>query len=125
MVVIRVNASIRPESAKIIVEGIHAQASTGVIVLPECCELLNELPADEEIQVIHQDARVAELERELAAAMAYISAVKDCCTCKHEMGVNSACPADCECCDGEPCAHLCRVCIDGSKWEWRGTYGRE
>lgn len=64
MVIIRVNANVRPERAQIIVEGIHNQAPTGVIVLPSCCELLNEVPADEEIKVIHQDARVAELARE-------------------------------------------------------------
>lgn len=84
MVVIRVNAGIRPESAKIIVEGIHAQAQTGVIVLPQCCELLNELPADEEIQIIHQDARVAELERELAALKAKKAVSQKVCSyCKN------------------------------------------
>lgn len=36
-------------------EAIHSQARTGVIVLPYACELLNEVPADEEIKVIHQE----------------------------------------------------------------------
>lgn len=54
MVVIRVNGNIHAEQAKIVVEGIHRQALTGVIVLPSFCELLNEVPADEEIQVVQQ-----------------------------------------------------------------------
>lgn len=65
MVIIRINARCSAENAQAIIEGIHAQASTGVIVVPHFCELLNEVPADEEIQVIHQDTRVAELEKEL------------------------------------------------------------
>ena len=68
MVIIRVKSSLRPEQAKIVTEGIHTQAHTGVIVLPHFCELLNEVPADEEIQIIHQDTRVAELEEQLAKA---------------------------------------------------------
>ena len=65
MVIIRVNSRISTAQAQSIVQGIHLQAPSGVIVLPAYCELLNEVPADEEIQVIHQDTRVAELEKEL------------------------------------------------------------
>lgn len=63
MVIIRVNAHIRPEQARIVTEGIHNQARTGVIVLPSFCELLSEVPAGEEIQVLYEDGRVAELEK--------------------------------------------------------------
>lgn len=125
MVVIRINGNIHPEQAKIIVEGIHAQAHAGVIVLPSICELLNEVPADEEIQVIHQDPRVAELEAELARAMFYISAQKECQTCKHEMNpyMSDDCLADCEKCTGAACQGICKTCINGSNWEWRGACG--
>ena len=122
MVIIRINGNIHPERAKIIVEGIHNQAPTGVIVVPNCCELLNEVPEDQEIKVIHQDARVAELEKELAAAMAYITAQKDCPTCKHENMPGKPCEAmdyDCLDCDWEEC--ICTRCHQGSKWEWRGA----
>ena len=65
MVIIRVNSRIPTAQAQSIVQGIHLQAPSGVIVLPAYCELLNEVPADEEIQVLHQDTRVAELEEQL------------------------------------------------------------
>ena len=65
MVIIRVKNNIRHERAAAIYEAIHTQAPRGVIILPYDCELLNEVPADEEIQVLHQDTRVAELEKEL------------------------------------------------------------
>ena len=68
MVIIRVNGRIPAAQAQSIVQGIHLQAPSGVIVLPAYCELLNEVPADEEIQVIHQDTRVAELEEQLTKA---------------------------------------------------------
>lgn len=68
--------------------------------------------------------RVEKLEAELAAAMEYINATKSCENCKHELPHDSQCPADCECCDGEPCAHICQHCtVNASKWEWRGTHG--
>lgn len=69
--------------------------------------------------------RVAALETELAAAMAYISTMKDCETCKHEMQDADSCPCDCELCTGEPCAHMCQHCENGSRWEWRGARGTE
>lgn len=52
MVIIRINAHLPAKEAQIAVEGIHAQAHTGVIVLPSFCELLNEVPADETIKVV-------------------------------------------------------------------------
>lgn len=66
MVIIRVNARIPAAQAQKTVEGIHLQAPTGVIVLPSYCELLNEVPGDEQVQVMYEDGRVAELEKELA-----------------------------------------------------------
>lgn len=68
MVIIRVNGRISPQQAEVVTEAIHMQAASGVIVLPHFCELLNEVPAGEEIQVLHQDTRVAELEQNLAQA---------------------------------------------------------
>lgn len=65
MVIIRVNGRISPQQAEVVTEAIHMQAAPGVIVVPHFCELLNEVPADEEIQVLHQDTRVADLEKEL------------------------------------------------------------
>ena len=52
MVVIRVNGNIKPEDGRAVHTYIHEQAKTGVIVLPHFCELLNEVPADEEIKVV-------------------------------------------------------------------------
>lgn len=118
MVVIRINGSIKAEQARIITEAVHTQAKTGVIVLPGICELLNEVPADEEIQVFYQDERVAELEAELARAMYYITAQKECVTCKQYEKALSACDSICSECKKEAC--FCRDCHDGSKWEWRG-----
>lgn len=65
MVIIRVNGRISPQQAEVVTEAIHMQAASGVIVVPHFCELLNEVPAGEEIQVLYQDTRVAELEKEL------------------------------------------------------------
>lgn len=119
MVIIRIDANLRLTQAENVAKHIRAQAATGVIILPDCCELLNEVPADEEIKVIHQDARVAELEKELAAAMEYITTLKDCDACKHTKNVPDTCPCECEKCRHEDC--YCRDCTDGSKWEWRGA----
>ena len=68
MVIIRINGRISPQQAEVVTEAIHMQAASGVIVVPHFCELLNEVPAGEEIQIIHQDTRVAELEEQLAKA---------------------------------------------------------
>lgn len=125
MVIIRANKLTRRDQLEVLAHDIKEQAKTGVIVLPCWCELLSEVPVGEEIQILQQreDDRVAELEAELARAMFYISAQKDCTTCKHEMDSRSRCPADCENCSGEPCGRICQVCLNGSKWEWRGAHG--
>lgn len=75
---------------------------------------------------LHNPARVVELEAELAAALKYISAQKDCATCKHQPPENNpACTAanyDCADCDGTDC--LCMFCSPkADKWEWRGVHG--
>ncbi len=72
---------------------------------------------------VEQENRVAELEAELAAAMEYISAAKDCETCKRYGEIPDTCPCECDKCRHEDC--ICRGCNDGSKWEWRGAYGTE
>lgn len=80
MVIIRINTTIHPEDWVKIAEGIHEQAlHDGVIVLPHFCELLNEVPADEEIKVIQQDVRAREVEKELPAARRLQES--DCHTC--------------------------------------------
>lgn len=76
----------------------------------------------------HDPARVVELETELAAALKYISARKDCETCKHQPAENSpVCTAanwDCADCDGTDC--VCMFCSPrADKWEWRGVHGTE
>lgn len=63
MVIIRVNAHLATEQAKTITEAIHAQAKTGVIVLPHYCELLNEVPADETVKVVCEQEDDSEKER--------------------------------------------------------------
>lgn len=74
----------------------------------------------------HDPARVVQLEAELAAALKYISARKDCETCKHQPAENSpVCTAanwDCADCDGTDC--MCMFCSPkADKWEWRGAHG--
>lgn len=119
--IIRVNKSLKAEAAYSLHQVLKEQAKDGVIILPAFCELLNEVPADEEIKVIRQDARVAELEAELARAMFYISAQKECNTCKQYEKALSTCDNVCSECKKEEC--FCRDCHDGSKWEWRGAHG--
>lgn len=120
MVIIRSTLHLNSEAMAHLIMEIETQAKRGVIVLPAWCELLNEVPADEEIKVIQQDTRVAELEKELATAMAYIFAAKDCETCKHEMRPGTSCPCECDYCSGEPCKGICKTCSYGSNWEWKG-----
>ena len=124
MVIIKCNAALSGEDFVNIMQGIQNQAATGIVMLPCFCELLNEVPADEEIQIIRQDDRVAELEAELARAMFYISAQKSCDTCRNLSQVAESCWADCgECCLSKSC--ICAGCFDGSKWEWVGAHGKE
>lgn len=123
MVIIRIDANLRMPQVENVAKHIRAQAATGVIILPDCCELLNEVPADEEIKVIHQDARVAELEAELAAAVEYITEKKDCCFCKHNPTAAKMCESEdlmcCDCSKRPDC--ICTKCRDGSEWEYRGS----
>lgn len=126
MVIIRSMLHLPGYDMERLIDEINAQAQRGVIVLPSWCELLNEVPADEEIKVIQPtDAdRVAELERELAAAMAYITSIKDCDTCKHRIKTNAPCEMmdyDCYRCNCMEC--ICKSCYGASNWEWRGASG--
>lgn len=121
MVIIKCNAALPDAQRRTLEINLHDQAADGVIVLPNFCELLNEVPADEEIQVIHQDTRVAELEAELAAAMKYINAQRACSTCKQYDNALTKCDNVCSECKKEDC--FCRTCHNGSKWEWRAAHG--
>ena len=124
MVVIRCMGPLKPEEAVDLLGNIHAQARDGIVVLPACCELLA-VDNGGEVQIIQGNAestRVAELEKELAVAMRYISACKDCETCKHEMRPGATCPCDCNDCGGGPCNGICKTCHNGSNWEWRGAH---
>lgn len=110
MVIIRINGRIHAEQAKIVLEGIHNQARTGVIVLPSFCELLNEVPADEEIKVLHQDARVAELEKMLEEQrkVSYTLHRRLCSACSYE-------PTD-----GDPYTPPCLACEAGDLFRPKG-----
>ena len=55
MVIIKCNALLNEEQAQRLTADIHAQAETGVIVLPTFCELLNEVPADETMVIKYAD----------------------------------------------------------------------
>jgi hypothetical protein len=55
MVIIRIKANLDGPDVNKVIQSIHAQAAMGVIVLPNYCELLNEVPADEEIVVRYAD----------------------------------------------------------------------
>jgi len=128
MVIIRVNAHIPGDDLEPIVREIRAQAETGIIVLPPWCELLSEVPQDEEIQILQQkaDDRVAALERELAQAMAYVVKAHSCTSCKHEPIDPYICYKsgyNCRSCEEGGCA--CRSCCDGSHWEWRHSHGAD
>ena len=124
MVIIKCNAAMPDKERRCLEINIHDQAADGVIVLPYFCDLLTVTPDSEDVQIMQKDDRVAELEQELDAALLYISAKKDCDTCKHEMdGVEAdACPIDCQFCDGIPCNSKCQYCYNGSNWEWRGAH---
>ena len=52
MIIIRCNALIRREQFYELYGAIVEMAKNGVILLPESCELLNEVPPDEEIAII-------------------------------------------------------------------------
>lgn len=128
MVIIRVNDQIPDADIKTVTQEIHAQAETGVIVLPPWCEVLGQLTDDypvEKIQLIQQkdDARVAELEQELAKAVADLAKAHTCETCKHEPIDPYACFDNeylCQSCNDQRC--VCRDCDEGSRWEWRHAH---
>lgn len=90
MVIIRIKSNIPEGSAQIIAQGIHRQAHTGVIVLPNCCELLNEVPEDQEILVTHQEATADELQALLAKVKQERRSDCETCgkypTCYHNQG---------------------------------------
>lgn len=125
MVIIRVNRDdLESMSLEHLQVDITVQALRGVIILPPWCELLSEVPMSEGIQIVQQkeDARVAELEKELAAALDWIKGnAWVCSTCKHEQ----ECAPEyhgtvhmCARCKVANC--ICKTCINGSNWEWRG-----
>lgn len=127
MVVIRINDE-NPERRERTHTAIRLQAETGIIVLPPWCEVLAAGKDGEEIRVIQQAQtdRVAVLETQLAAAMADLSKVRHCESCKHE----PIDPVDCfetgyACKQCKETGCVCRDCDDGSKWEWRGSHGEE
>ena len=101
-------------------ENLRRQAETGVVVIPPGIELLNEVPADEEIKVVQQIPEGVDVVKvpahEWQDTMEYIQALHDCATCKHA----PKCP-DPACffaeCTVAGCA--CRDCLNGSGWEWR------
>lgn len=128
MVIIRVKNQIPLRGWPPLIKEIRAQAETGVIVLPPWCELLNEVPKDEEIQIIQQkdDDRVAALEQALAAAVADLTKAHTCKSCKHEPIDPYFCYKTgyhCQSCEAEACP--CRDCDGGSCWEWRHAHGAE
>lgn len=76
----------------------------------------------------HDPARVVQLEAELAAALKYISAHKECCVCKHQPSDGAPeCRAvewDCADCDKTTCK--CWSCgPHANNWEWSGAYGEQ
>lgn len=122
MVIIKCNALLSDEERRRLEINIHDQAADGVIVLPYFCYLLTDDADGVGVQIVQQtqDDRVAELEQELARAMFFISAQKDCNTCKYENRPRACC-ADCMECNVDGCR--CRYCHEGSGWEWRGLHG--
>lgn len=55
MVIIKCNALLNDEQRRALEINIHDQAADGVIVLPSFCDLLNEVPKDEEIVIRYAD----------------------------------------------------------------------
>lgn len=130
MVIIRINLKMDQRAMAGTVKEIHAQAKKGVIVLPPWCELLNEVPAGEEIQIIQQKDgdRVAELEQQMATALADLSKTRSCDSCKHEPVDPYQCYTtgyNCAGCTAGGC--VCETCDPAAreKWEWRGSHGAE
>lgn len=94
-----------------LLRSLTAQAKNGVILLPVGCELVNEVPADEEIKVVQQTTEGPDVVTVPAAEWQhiadYIRSRRDCATCAHRM-TPTCCP-----------------CYDGSMWKWRYGHGKE
>lgn len=54
MIIIGCKAFIKPEQFVDLYTGLVGMAERGVILLPNCCELLNEVPADEDVVVVRK-----------------------------------------------------------------------
>ena len=119
MLIIRINANQDPATIVTRTQIILAAAADGVVVVPSDRNLDN-VPA-RWIQIEEKDAdRVAALEAELAAALADLSEVKTCESCKHEPVDPGGCFETgyaCKSCEEPGC--VCHDCDAGSKWEWR------
>lgn len=123
MVIIKCNAALPDDQRRHLEINLHDQAADGVIVLPYFCDLLTVTPDSEEIKIVQQDNRVAELEAELAAAIKYISAQKDCNACAHNYEPKHCNDDYCTRCPEKSCP--CNSCYGFSNWKWRGTHGTE
>lgn len=102
------------------------QAKSGVVLLPPGLELLNEVPADEEIQVvqqIHEGPDVVNVTaQEWQGIMDYFRSLHDCATCKHAPKCTDP---DCFFAECTVAGCVCRDCMNGSKWEWRWSHGKD
>ena len=138
MVIIRIDAPLTAAEMERVAADLHAQAKTGVIVLPSWCSLLSNADGGDEIKLYklptlgekdkdQNDAdRVAALEAELAMAMTDLAAAKTCESCKHEPIDPGGCFETgyaCKSCEEPGC--VCHDCDNGSKWEWRANRGAE
>lgn len=136
MVIIKCNAALPDDERRHLEINIHDQAADGVIVLPYFCDLLTVTPGSDSIQILRQDDRaifmedlanernrVAELEAELAMAMEYIRANKECETCTHNFKANPCEDVFCENCPETAC--VCRTCDGYSNWKWRGAHAND
>ena len=123
MVVIKCTAACDGDKFARLTMDLHKQVQAdGLVVLPFFCDLVA-VSHDSELQIIQEKAestRVAELEKELAAAMEYITKVRSCITCKHKPDNDRPCDIadyDCDSCESQEC--VCKKCRDGRNWEWR------
>lgn len=100
------------------------QASGAYPLYVDATQIAAIISDDDPDELTNQDDRVKELEAELARAMFYLSAQKDCDTCKHgEAPGRTACLMDCADCYHDDCK--CRGCAEGRNWEWMGSHGNE
>lgn len=122
MVVIKCTAACDGDKFARLTMDLHKQAQAdGLVIMPFFCDLVA-ATEDSELQVVKDnDTRVAELEKELAAAMHYITEQRSCMTCKQYVKALSECDNVCSECQKEDC--FCRTCHNGSKWEWGHGHG--